>query len=127
MRPKRPWIPLLAAVVATVFAWRVLLLIDATGLWTDELYSVGKSFQPSPAALIGMLREDTHPPFYYGVLWLWGQLVGQSPLTLRLLSWLAYVAGGLVMTAQAIALAGGRRVAPLALLLAAQRRGCCRR
>lgn len=118
MRPKRPWIPLLAAVLATVFAWRVLLLIDATGLWTDELYSVGKSFQPSPVALIGMLREDTHPPFYYGVLWLWGQLLGQSPLTLRLLSWLAYVAGGLVMTAQAIALAGGRRVAPLALLLA---------
>ena len=51
-----------------------------------------------------MLREDTHPPAYYGLLWLWGHLVGQSPVSLRLLSWLAYLAGGLVMVRQAMAL-----------------------
>ena len=36
-----------------------------------------------------MLREDTHPPAYYGLLWLWGHLIGQSPVSLRFLSWLA--------------------------------------
>jgi len=82
-----------------------LLLIDATSLWSDELYSVGKSFQPDFGALLAMLREDTHPPLYYALLWLWGALVGQSPISLRLLSWLAYALGAGVMVAQAAALA----------------------
>ena len=110
---------LLAVLVAAAFAMRTLVLIDATALWSDELYSVGKSFQPSPLALLGMLRQDTHPPLYYTLLWIWGQLVGQTPVSLRLLSWLAYLAGGSVMAAQAVALGDGRqRVLPLALLLA---------
>ena len=67
---------LMAALVAAAFALRTLVLIDATALWSDELYSVGKSFQPSPLELLGMLRQDTHPPMYYGLLWVWGQLVG---------------------------------------------------
>ena len=107
-----------AVLLALAFGLRTLLLIDATALWSDELYSVGKSFQPSPATLLAMLRQDTHPPFYYGLLWCWGQLVGQSPISLRLLSWLAYVAGGLVMVAQAAALTRRRSVLPLAVLLA---------
>ena len=53
------------------FGLRALLLIDATALWSDELYSVGE-FQPSFGSLLAMLREDTHPPAYYGFLWLWG-------------------------------------------------------
>ena len=117
MRHRLRWGVLFAVVVAAAFALRCLLLIDVTGLWSDELYSVGKSFQGSTSALIAMLREDTHPPAYYGLLWIWGQLLGQSPLTLRLFSWLAYLAGGMVMVAQSRAL-GGQRVVPLALLLA---------
>ena len=113
----------LALVVALCLAFglRALLLIDATALWSDELYSVGKSFQPSFGSLLEMLREDTHPPAYYGLLWLWGHWVGQSPISLRLLSWLAYLAGGLVMIRQSMALAqvGARtRVAATAALLA---------
>ena len=98
------------------FVWPLvcgpLLLIDATALWSDELYSVGKSFQPSFRSLLAMLREDTHPPAYYGLLWLWGHLVGQSPVSLRLLSWLAYLAGGLVMVRQAMALGHVRHQGP---------------
>ncbi len=109
--------------LALVFALRALALIDATGLWSDELYSVGKSFQPDLSALMAQLREDTHPPFYYLLLWLWGQLFGGTPVTLRLFSWLAYVGGGMVMLAQAWALARdhGRdpwRCMPLGVLLA---------
>ena len=117
---KRSWL-VLVVVLCMAFGLRALLLIDATALWSDELYSVGKSFQPSFRSLLSMLREDTHPPAYYGLLWIWGHLVGQSPVTLRLLSWLAYLAGGLVMIRQAIALGqtGTRtRVAAIAALLA---------
>ena len=103
-------IVLVVALVCAGFALKALWLIDATALWSDELYSVGKSFQASPAALLSMLRHDTHPPLYYGLLWGWGQLVGQSPITLRLLSWLAYGAGGIVMVAQARTLAADQRL-----------------
>ena len=114
----RPWITL-ALLIAAAFALRTLWLIDATALWSDELYSVGKSFQPSLVDLWSMLRQDTHPPLYYTLLWGWGQLIGQSPISLRLFSWLAYLAGGGVMVAQTLALAqGSQRVLPLALLLA---------
>ena len=111
-------IVLVVALVCAGFALKALWLIDATALWSDELYSVGKSFQASPAALFSMLRHDTHPPLYYGVLWGWGQLVGQSPITLRLLSWLAYGAGGVVMVAQARALAVHKRLGWTVLLAA---------
>ena len=117
---KRSWIVLVVA-LCLAFGLRALLLIDATALWSDELYSVGKSFQPSFGSLLAMLREDTHPPAYYGLLWLWGHLVGQTPVSLRLLSWLVYFAGGLIMVRQAmvLGLVGTRaRVAAVAALLA---------
>ena len=117
---KRIWLVLVVG-LCLAFGLRVLLLIDATALWSDELYSVGKSFQPSFSRLLAMLREDTHPPAYYSLLWFWGHLVGQTPVSLRLLSWLAYLAGGLVMIRQAMALGQGgtrARVASVAALLA---------
>ena len=106
------------AALCLAFGLRALLLVDATALWGDELYSVGKSCQPSFSRLMAMLREDTHPPAYYTLLWLWGHLVGQNPISLRLLSWLAYVAGGLVMVCQAMVLGEKRpQVAVIAALL----------
>ena len=57
---KRSWIVVVAVCLA--FGLRALLLIDATALWSDELYSVGKSFQPSFSHQLAMLREATHPP-----------------------------------------------------------------
>ena len=116
---KRSWLVLVVA-LCLAFGLRAVLLIDATALWSDELYSVGKSFQLSFGSLLTMLREDTHPPAYYSLLWLWGHWVGQSPVSLRLLSWLAYLAGGWVMVRQAMALGpvGTRaRVAATAALL----------
>ncbi|EAQ70128.1 putative conserved membrane protein [Synechococcus sp. RS9909] len=100
----------LILLVCAAFALRALSLIEATGLWSDELYTVGKSFQPSLAAMLAMLRQDTHPPLYYGLLWGWGQLLPPSGLTLRLFSWLAYLAGGVLITAQSRALARDQAV-----------------
>ena len=45
--------------VCSAFAVRTLFLLDATSLWSDELYSVGKSFQPSLGVVVEMVREDT--------------------------------------------------------------------
>lgn len=99
------WGMALLVLVCGVFALRALSLIDATGLWSDELHTVGKSFQPSYTDLLAMLRLDTHPPLYYSLIWIWGQLLPASTVTLRLFSWLFYLAGGLLITAQAAALA----------------------
>ena len=52
-------IRLVVVVVCAGFGLKALWLIDATTLWSDELYSVGKSFQASPVALLAMLRHDT--------------------------------------------------------------------
>ena len=76
---KRIWL-FLVMVLCLAFAVRTLLLIDATALWSDELYSVGKSFQSSFTSMLAMLRGDTHPPAYYALLWLWGHVVDQSLL-----------------------------------------------
>ena len=38
MKRLRRWDRVLAVAVAAAFALRCLLLIDATGLWSDELY-----------------------------------------------------------------------------------------
>ena len=56
---------LITLLVCSLFAIKALVLIDATGLWSDELYSVGKSFQPSLMGLMAMLRNDPPPPRYY--------------------------------------------------------------
>ena len=57
---KRSWL-LLALAICLAFGLRALLLVDATALWSDELYSVGKRFQPSFGRLLAMLREDPIP------------------------------------------------------------------
>lgn len=114
----RRWMPMAVVLVCAAFALRSLGLIDATSLWADELYSVGKSFQPSYGDLLAQLRQDTNPPLYYTLFWVWGGVVGQSGLSLRLLSWLAYGIGGLLMAAQAKALAPAPQQRS-ALLLAA--------
>ena len=87
------WGMAVVVLVCSAFALRALSLIDATGLWSDELYAVGKSFQPSYEVLLAMLRLDTHPLLYYSLVWLWGQLLPASAITLRLLSWLVYLGG----------------------------------
>ena len=64
----------LPALICSAFAVRTLFMIDTTSLWSDELYSVGKSFQTSFSRLMAMLREDPIPPltavcFGFGDIW----------------------------------------------------------
>ena len=52
----RRWVAMAVVLVCLAFVFKASLLIDATSLWSDELYSVGKSFQPDFGASLGMLR-----------------------------------------------------------------------
>ena len=111
----------LVIAICLAFGLRAFLLIDASTLWGDELATVEKSFTASFSSMLAILRQDTHPPAYYALLWLWGHLVGQNPVSLRLLSWFAYLAGGLVMICQALDLSKENtraRVLAIAALLA---------
>ncbi len=114
------WLAIATVIVCAAFALKALVLIDRTSLWGDELRSVIKAFQPSPAFILEYLRDDSHPPLYYLGLWGWGQVIGHSAASLRLFSWFAYLAGGLLITAQAAGLAAVRpiRAASLAALMA---------
>ena len=105
--------------ICVAFSLRALLLIDASTLWGDELHTVGKSFLPSFRGMLGNLKGDMHPPFYDISLWLWGRLLGQSPVTLRLFSWLTYLAAGFIMVRQASVLgAACPKVVAIAMLFA---------
>ena len=105
---------MLVVALCLAFGLRVLLLIDATALWSDELYSVGK-FQPGFSSLLvmpGRTPTGLRPALVLG------HLVGQSHSACAL-SWLAYLAGGLVMVeAMALAQVGGVKVGAVAALLA---------
>ena len=75
-------------VLCLAIALRTLLLIDATALRSDELYSVGKRLQSSFMSRLAMLQKDNHPPFHYSLLWLWGHVVGKALLVFaRCLGW----------------------------------------
>ena len=105
--------------ICLAFGLRAFLLVDASTLWGDELYTVGKSFLPSFRGLLGNLKGDMHPPFYDILLWFWGRLLGQSPVTLRLFSWLTYLAAGFIMVRHASVLGGARpKVVAIAMLFA---------
>ncbi|QPN60704.1 hypothetical protein H8F24_04730 [Synechococcus sp. CBW1002] len=108
--PGLRWLVWLSLGVAVLFAGRALALVDATSLWGDELSTARKSFQPSLAYLFTYLTTDTHPPLYYGLLWLWGQLVPDTAVFLRLFSWGSYLLGGGVIVAQVAQMA--RPLAP---------------
>ena len=110
------WMFLVIA-ICCAFGLRTLLLIDASTLWGDELYTVGKSFLPSFRGMLGNLKGDMHPPLYDISLWVWGRLLGQSPVTLRLFSWLTYLAAGFIMVRQASVLGGASpKVVAIAML-----------
>lgn len=77
-------------VVATVVARAATLLV--VDPWFDELYSLyAASGQPGDA-WAAAVADRVHPPGFYLVLWGWLHLVDPSPLGLRLLPFLGWLA-----------------------------------
>ncbi|MFM7313087.1 MAG: hypothetical protein ACKO0M_07980 [Cyanobium sp.] len=114
----------LALVVSAAFACRSLLLIGATSLWRDELSTAYKVYELSLPSLLTYLGSDSHPPLYYVLHWFLGRQLAPTAFLLRVVSWLAYAAGGVLMAVQAFRLARASglrrpdRALALALLLA---------
>jgi len=81
------WIALLACA-----AGLRLLNLPAKPFWLDEAWSHWFSGQAWTDLIGGVIRYDTHPPFYYGILKLWRALAGDGELALRSLSVIASIA-----------------------------------
>ena len=84
--------------VCRAFAFKALGLIDATSLGSDELYTVGKSFQGLRCPMGDASAGHPSASLLLASVAL-GAAVGQSAVILRLLSWLAYGLGAVVMVA----------------------------
>lgn len=85
-------------VVIVVFAGIIaaglaLLLSIGQPIWFDEGYSILLAKQPV-GELFALTAVDAHPPFYYLLLKLWGEIFGFSEVALRSLS--AVMLGGAV-------------------------------
>ncbi len=88
--PPRNLITLLLYSAGIFFILKSFTSIELTSLWNDELSTAEKSFQDSIDYLYNYLARDTHPPFYYLVMMVAGQVFGKTFLTLRGLSWFSY-------------------------------------
>jgi mannosyltransferase len=77
-------------VIALGFGLR-LFHLDAQSFWYDEAFSAGAA-RGTPAQILSNDFRDVHPPLYYLILHLWLAL-GESDLTIRLLSAILGVAG----------------------------------
>lgn len=79
-----------------IAACLALSLSVGQSVWFDEGYSILIAQEPV-GELLSLTAVDAHPPFYYLLLKLWGEIFGFSELTLRSLS--AVAAGAAVTMA----------------------------
>lgn len=91
--------------------------LDGQSLWYDEGVSAGMLQRDLPA-IIRAAAGDIHPPLYYIVLHLWGQVFGSSEVALRSLSAVAGTATVGVTYLLACHLFGRRPATLAALMLA---------
>lgn len=77
------WVFVILAMLTTL----VLTLFMGKGqdVWFDESYSIILAKQPLDQ-LLGLTGVDAHPPFFYLLLKVWGEIFGWSELALRSLS-----------------------------------------
>lgn len=102
-------------VVASVIVIRMATLLRYD-IWFDELYSVYAASGDLPGIWSAALADRVHPPGYYLLLWGWLHLVPPTPLGLRilpLLVWLATLWAAWWMAGQA-----GLRPTPRAITVA---------
>ncbi|MBN1641715.1 MAG: glycosyltransferase family 39 protein, partial [Anaerolineae bacterium] len=81
-RVVRVWLPLLLLLLA--FGLR-LVRLDAFRLWGDEGWSMSVTTL-DPASLLVEVGHDIHPPLYYYMAHLWGQVAGWGVFASRFFS-----------------------------------------
>lgn len=77
------WVCAILGVLATLLI--VLFMGRGQDVWFDESYSIVLAQQPFDK-LLNLTAVDAHPPLYYVLLKVWGELFGWSELALRGLS-----------------------------------------
>lgn len=104
---------LVVAVTGLITYTVIMLLARGQSIWFDEGYSIMLA-KRSFADIFALTAVDAHPPFYYLLLKLWGEVFGFGEFALRSLS--AVCTAGAVMTMLALLRRlFGVRVALLAL------------
>jgi uncharacterized membrane protein len=79
----------LLLVIGVVAAMIISLSVGMMqSVWFDEAYSIAVSQQPL-ARMVHLISVDTHPPLYYLLLSVWGNLFGWGEFALRSFSVLA--------------------------------------
>lgn len=108
----------LLAIFLVAFGLR-LLAIETRPVWYDEAFSVMLA-ERGPEAIAEGTAADTMPPGYYLLLYAWMNLVGQSPLAMRMLSVclsLLVMAIACAIAIRGLGLAAGRWAAFLLALM----------
>ncbi|MEI6850599.1 MAG: glycosyltransferase family 39 protein [Candidatus Saccharibacteria bacterium] len=86
---------ILILILSAIIAMAISLTIGlAQSVWFDEAYSIMLAKQPV-SEILRLTSLDTHPPLYYLLLSLWGNMFGWGEFALRSLSVLAM--GGAVI------------------------------
>lgn len=76
----------LILIIGAIFSMLICLIVGSMqSVWFDEAYSIITAKQ-SVSELIRLTALDTHPPFYYLLLKLWGSIINWSEIALRSLS-----------------------------------------
>ena len=107
MRHRWPWWAALAAIAAVGMALR-LWGSASTPMWLDEAYSAYAAEQGLAFLWQVVPAYETHPPFYYTLLWLWTRPFGEGLVAMRALGWVAALAS---FPAMALAMREATRIA----------------
>lgn len=114
IRAPARWQGLIFAIVAVSACCGAFVGLSTSGLWIDELFTVHLIHHDGGIAeVLHRVLMDTHPPFYYVLLYGWTHLAGLSEWALRLPSAVCVVMAMLVFAI------GTRRVlSPVAIAFA---------
>jgi len=83
------WAPLILLGLTALAALRRLPARGLEGLWFDEVFTVVLAAQDLPELLRRALADETNPPGFYLLTWLWARLGGFDLVWLRTLPALA--------------------------------------
>ena len=82
-----PWLPATFAAVLVLSLVMAFVRLGGASYWTDELFTLFLvDHDGGPAEVMRRVLTDTHPPFYYFVLYGWSKLSGLSEGPMRLSS-----------------------------------------
>jgi hypothetical protein len=85
LRAPAPWQAIVFGLIALITCASAFVGLSSSGLWIDELFTVHLiNHHGGLGEVFRRALTDTHPPFYYFILYGWTRLAGLSETALRL-------------------------------------------